>query len=162
MIVFMRVDDRLVHGQCQTRIIPGNNINRVVAIDEPTATNPTLKKVFEMSTGVGIKCTVQTYDAAVNTIRKCIVNDKRTLIIARRPETFARLYKDVEGLPKVLNCANIPYEGKGFMIRRDTWIDETQQAALNEMDAMGVDVYFEQFPNDGESVVHWKDEKDKH
>lgn len=44
MITFIRSDDRLIHGQCQTKIIPMNKINRVICVDDATASNSMLKK----------------------------------------------------------------------------------------------------------------------
>lgn len=160
MIIFIRSDDRLIHGQCQTRIIPMNNITRVIAIDEEAASNPMLKKIFEMASPSGVQTTVHTFEDALTPIRKCIVNDKRTLIIARRPSVLLNIFKEISDLPKVINCANIPRVGEGFLIRRDIWIDNEQKAALNELDNMGVDVYFQQFPGDNGPEIHWKDVKD--
>ena len=49
MIVFIRCDDRLIHGQCKTKIIPLNKITRVIGVDDATAANPMLKRIFEMA-----------------------------------------------------------------------------------------------------------------
>lgn len=162
MIAFIRSDDRLIHGQCQTKIIPLNKINRVIGVDDPTASNPMLKKVFEMAAPQGVRVTVHTFEDALTPIRKCLVNDKRTLIIARRPSTLLRLFKEIPDLPKYINVANIPHEKEGFEIRRDIWIDDEQKAALNELDALGVSIQFQQFPGDGQPEVFWKNVKDQH
>ncbi len=162
MIVFIRSDDRLIHGQCQTKIIPLNKINRVIGVDDETVQNPMLKKVFEMAAPSGVRCTVHSVKEALEPIRKCCVNDKRTLIIARRPSTLLKLFQAIPELPKSINCANIPQSKEGFLIRRDIWIDPEQQAALSELDALGVDVYFQQFPGNNGPEIHWKDEKGKH
>lgn len=87
---------------------------------------------------------------------------KKTLIITRRPSTLLRLFKEVPELPKLINVANIPHEGKGFMIRRDCWIDDEQKDALNQLDGLGVDIYFQQFPGDGLVDIHWKNVKDQY
>ena len=162
MITFIRSDDRLIHGQCQTKIIPMNSINRVICVDDATANNPMLKRICEMAAPNGVRCTCHTFEDSLTPIRKCVVNDKRTLIIARRPSTLLKIYKEVPELPKLLNVANIPHEGSGFMIRRDCWIDDEQKAALNELDALGVDIFFNQFPGDGLADIHWKNVKDQH
>lgn len=162
MIVFIRSDDRLIHGQCQTKIIPLNNINRVIGIDNPTATNPMLKRIFEMAAPSGVKCTVHTFEDALTPIRKCMVNDKRTLIIARRPSTLLKIYEAIPDLYKEVNVANIPKEGEGFFARRDIWIDNEQLAALKKMDELGVNIEFRQFPGDGQPDVFFKDIKNQH
>lgn len=162
MIVFIRSDDRLIHGQCQTKIIPLNKINRVIGVDDATATNPVLKRIFEMAAPQGVKVTVHTFEDSLERIRKCMVNDKRTLIIARRPSTILRIYREIPDLYKEVNVANIPKEGEGFFARRDIWIDNEQLAALKELDKLGVNIQFQQFPGDGQPEVYFKDIKDQH
>ena len=76
MITFIRVDDRLIHGQCQTKIIPMNKINRVIGVDDNTANNPMLKRIFEMAAPSGVRVTVHTFEDALTPISKCMVNDK--------------------------------------------------------------------------------------
>lgn len=162
MITFIRSDDRLIHGQCQTKIIPMNKINRVIGVDDPTANNPMLKRIFEMAAPQGVRVTVHTFEDALTPISKCMVNDKRTLIIARRPSTLLKLYEKFPDLYKEVNVANIPREGEGFLIRKDIWIDPEQLAAIKELDKLGVNVYFQQFPGDGAEPLYWKNVKDKY
>lgn len=162
MITFIRVDDRLIHGQCQTKIIPMHNINRVIGIDDPTASDPMLKKIFVMAAPSGVRATVDRLDEAIERIKKCMVNDKRTLIIARRPSTYVKVYEAIPDLLKTLNVANLPKDGEdGFWLRRDIWINDTERKALDQLVDMDVDVYFQQFPGDGFPEIRWKDARDK-
>lgn len=162
MIAFLRVDDRLIHGQCQTKIIPMNSINRVIGVDDETANNPMLKKIFEMAAPQGVKVTVHTFEDSLDRIRKCIVNDKRTLVIARRPSTFVKIYEAIPELYKTLNVANLPKDTEdGYWLRRDIWINSHEKEALDKLDEMGVDIYFQQFPGDGFAEIRWKDVKNK-
>ena len=43
MINLIRCDDRLIHGQCMTRLVQHYFIKNIIVIDEFTATNPTMK-----------------------------------------------------------------------------------------------------------------------
>ena len=162
MITFIRVDDRLIHGQCQTKIIPMNSINRVIGVDDNTANNAMLKKIFEMAAPSGVRVTVHTLEDSLMPISKCMVNDKRTLIITRRPSTLLKLYEKLPDLYKEVNIANIPQENEGFLIRKDIWIDNEQLAAIKELDKMGVNLFFQQFPGDGADNFYWKDVKGKY
>ena len=162
MIVFIRCDDRLIHGQCQTKIIPLNKITRVIGVDDATATNPMLKRIFEMAAPQGVKVTVHTFDDALTPIRKCMINEKRTLIITRRPSTLLKIYQAVPDLVKTVNVANIPKEKDGFWVRRDIWINEEELAALKELDQLGISIQFQQFPGDGQPELYFKDIKDQH
>lgn len=163
MITFIRSDDRLIHGQCQTKIIPMNSINRVIGVDDPTANNDMLKRIFEMAAPTGVRVTVHTLEDSLTPISKCMVNDKRTLIIARRPSTILKLYEKLPDLYKEINIANIPKEEEeGFLIRKDIWINPEQLEAIKQLDNLGVNIFFQQFPGDGVDVFYWKDVKDKY
>ena len=162
MIVFIRRDDRLIHGQCQTKIIPLNKITRVIGVDDATAANPMLKRIFEMAAPQGVKVTVHSVADALTPIRKCMINDKRTLIITRRPSTLLKIYKAIPDLMKTINVANMPKEKDGFWVRRDIWVNEEELAALKELDALGATIQFQQFPGDGQPELYFKDIQNQH
>ena len=162
MIVFIRCDDRLIHGQCQTKIIPLNKITRVIGVDDATAANPMLKRIFEMAAPQGVKVTVHSVADALTPIRKCMINDKRTLIITRRPSTLLKIYKAIPDLMKTINVANMPKEKDGFCVRRDIWVNEEELAALKELDALGATIQFQQFPGDGQPELYFKDIQNQH
>ena len=162
MIVFIRFDDRLIHGQCQTKIIPLNKITRVIGVDDATAANPMLKRIFEMAAPQGVKVTVHSVADALTPIRKCMINDKRTLIITRRPSTLLKIYKAIPDLMKTINVANMPKEKDGFWVRRDIWVNEEELAALKELDALGAPIQFQQFPGDGQPELYFTDIKTQH
>lgn len=162
MIVFIRCDDRLIHGQCQTKIIPLNKITRVIGVDDPTAANPMLKRIFEMAAPQGVKVTVHSLANALTPIRKCMINDKRTLIITRRPSTLLKIYKEIPDLMKTINVANMPKEKDGFWVRRDIWVNEEELAALKELDQLGAVIQFQQFPGDGQPELYFKDIQNHH
>lgn len=162
MITFMRSDDRLIHGQVQTKIIPMYGINRVVTIDETTASNPMLKKIFEMAAPQGVRATVSTFEDAVPYIEKALVNQKKTLILARRPSTFVKIYERFPQLPKEFNVANIPHTDGATQIALDIWLDEEQLAAVKKLGEMGVDIHFQLYPGMQGSSCYWKEVKDKY
>ena len=162
MIIFMRSDDRLIHGQVQTKIIPMYGVNRVVAIDEDTAANPTLKKIFEMAAPQGVRATVSTFEDGCIYIEKALKNDKKTLILARRPSTFVRIYEKYPELPKEFNTANIPHEDGSIQVALDIWLDSDQMEAIKKLDSLGVNIHFQLYPGMQGSSCYWKDVKDKY
>ncbi len=166
MIIFVRSDDRLIHGQVQTKIVPLNQINRIVCVDDTTASNPTLKKIFEAASPVGTKTTVHTLERAIPLIQKAVDDSKyRILILARRPSTLAKIYKAVPGMLPRLDIANIPQSkdsANEIMVAKDCYCDQRQMAAIKEMAALGVEIYFELFPGQSWPTVYWKDIKGKY
>ena len=47
MINLIRCDDRLIHGQCMTRLVQHYKINHIIVVDEFTANDPTMKMVIK-------------------------------------------------------------------------------------------------------------------
>ncbi len=86
MITLVRCDDRLIHGQCVTTIIPKNGIKRVVAIDEYAATTPMMKNIFLAAAPKGVRVLVATMEQAVPMLEKSLVDDVHTLVLMRFPE----------------------------------------------------------------------------
>ena len=50
MIKLIRCDDRLIHGQVIVRVISSFDINKIVIVDDFTASNEVLKSVFALAT----------------------------------------------------------------------------------------------------------------
>ena len=46
MISLIRCDERLIHGQCMQFIVRDYSIKRILAVDNATAMNNVLKKIF--------------------------------------------------------------------------------------------------------------------
>ena len=159
MITFMRSDDRLIHGQVQTQIIPLNGIKHIIAIDEPTAKNAMLKRIFEMAAPQGTTAKVYTFKNAIDPIKKALTNDTKTLVIARLPSTFAQLYDEIEGLPKELNVASIPHVEGNKKITDYCSMNEEEIAACNKMSDSGVHVYLQLFP--AKAAADWENVKNK-
>lgn len=85
MINLIRCDDRLIHGQCMTRLVQHYFIKHIIVIDEFTATNSTMKYVVEKIAMPGMKNDVYTVEEAIDPIREAIADKVRTMIVFRFP-----------------------------------------------------------------------------
>ena len=66
MIKLIRSDDRLIHGQCVTQIVKLYAIQHILVIDDFTATNPFLKRIFEKAVPSNITAEALTFDQAIS------------------------------------------------------------------------------------------------
>ncbi|MDR1793836.1 MAG: PTS sugar transporter subunit IIB [Erysipelotrichaceae bacterium] len=162
MIAVMRSDDRLIHGQVQTRIIPLNGIKRVITIDKINASNPMLKRIYEMAAPHGVECTVVDFDEGVALIKEAMNDDVRTLILARVPSVFADLYRAVDGLPMYLNIATVPAVVGEVQVKLEDhcYLNEKELNAVKEMGNNGVDVVIQQHPSS--PAISWNSIKGKY
>lgn len=161
MIKLVRCDDRLIHGQCITQVVPMYHITQIIAIDEATATNPTLKKIFMNAAPNGVKAVPFTYEDSISRIQKCAASEHPTLILIRTPDVYEKLLKDVPGLPKELNVASVP---KGDVpckeIASGTYFTDAQIASCNRMADAGVRIWIQRITS--EPITEWNNVRGKY
>ena len=154
MVVLVRCDDRLIHGQCMTVVVKGNHIERIIVVDDLTASNSILRSVFKAAVPADMKAGVYTVDEVAPLIEKAMGDDVRTLVLMKSPITYKRLLEKVPELPKELNV--------GPMSKRKgtTEVTPTDEAqAVKDVVDQGAHVFFQQVPS--QPVVEWDDVKDR-
>lgn len=160
MIKLVRCDDRLIHGQCITEVVPQHGITQILAIDDDTASNPTLKKIFMMAAPPGVKAVPFTYEEALPRIRKIVASPNPTLLLIRVPDIYERLLADVPELPKDLNVASVPkVTDDGVLITVGTYLTPAHIASCNRMNDNGVRIWFQRVRTD--TILEWKNIREK-
>ena len=155
MIKLMRCDDRLIHGQCVTKIVPVYGIKAIICVDDPTASNATLKKIFMMASPKGVKTTPVTFQQALPMLREALTNSVPTLVIFRVPDMMERLLNEIPELPKDLNVASVPFVAKtgGTEIGPGVYFTDQQLESVKRMAASGVRIWLQKTPD--QAVVEW-------
>ena len=159
MIRLIRCDDRLIHGQCMISVTKEYNIDRIIVVDDFTATNAILRNVFEKAVNSRIKATCVTVEQSVNEIEKAKTNDENTLILMKTPQVFVELRKRVGSLPDELNIG--PMSNRKGTKRVALWCNllPSEIEAVRQLVENGVHVYFRQVMNNKQ--IEWSDVKDK-
>ena len=106
MILLLRVDSKLVRSAKNISAV--NGADRVVAVDDAIASNPTLRDTEIMSAPITCKARVWGTEEAIDHLKKSVKNVYKTLVVAKDPKTFVRLLDEIEGLPKAVNFAKQP------------------------------------------------------
>lgn len=73
MIVQIRIDDRLIHGQVAMVWSKELNTPRIIVANNDAASNDTVKMTLKMATPTGIKTIVKDLDGAIQ-----LINDSKT------------------------------------------------------------------------------------
>lgn len=106
MIVMVRVDDRLIHGQVAvgwTRTLGANHI--VVANDEVAKDN-TQKMLLKIATPVNVKSTILPVAEAAAFLATEKFGSDKVLVLVRDPQSLLMLLEGGVKLPKV-NIGNV-------------------------------------------------------
>ncbi|PKM72279.1 MAG: PTS mannose/fructose/sorbose transporter subunit IIB [Firmicutes bacterium HGW-Firmicutes-16] len=90
---YLRIDDRLIHGQIVTAWCRALEIKEIVAIDDKLASNPTLQSIMMMGIPSNYRHHVVTFDQA----RKIFAEqgEGNRLFVTRMPQDLANLREEL-------------------------------------------------------------------
>lgn len=72
MINLIRCDDRLIHGQCMTRLVQHFKIKHIIVVDDFTANDPTMRAIIKMLAMPGMENEAVSVKDAIEPIKKAI------------------------------------------------------------------------------------------
>lgn len=145
---YVRIDDRLIHGQTIVAWCPTLSIQEIIAIDDESAKNPMLRSIMKMSVPSSYKTYIVTTDEA----KKILSEDsgRNRLVIVRFPTQLPLITEEVK------NCTSITL---GNIAKRADSVHKVSGATgifylsaedvsiLDNLAASGLDVVFQQLPN---------------
>lgn len=153
--VYVRVDDRLIHGQTIVAWCPTLGIEEIIAVDDVSAKNPMLKSILTMGVPKNYKTNIVTGEEANELLKQ--KGDKNYLVIVKVPEKLEELKENIGDCEQLI---------LGNMAKRaDTihkvngatgifYLSDADVALLDGLAAEGIDIVFHQLPN--ASKLSWK------
>lgn len=149
-IAFMRVDDRIIHGQVVTRWLSEIPADGVIAVDDDAANSQVISQVLKSAVPGGLKSFVLTVDDFVEKWPKISESTKKYFLVAKTPVTFKRILEAGIDLTSELNTLNV-----GPMSERKGAVKVGPNANLlpDELDAFeflkekGFTTYFQLVPD---------------
>lgn len=146
MILFFRIDDRLIHGQIATTWIRHEAPDLVVLADDKTAGNPMLTSLQRMSAPKDIPLHVLTVDKAIEKL-KGDFREKKVFLLVGNVAAANKIGLSCQ--PKALNLGNLGYkEGYEKLINR-LFVSQEDRRQLQELLDAGVGLYAQMLPNEG-------------
>lgn len=156
LINLIRVDDRLIHGQCMTRLVPHYSIKHIIVVDEFTANNSIMKMVIEKAAMPGVKNEVFNVVGCYDPITKAINDPVATMIVFRYPQIAKDIFDHVEGLPKSLMVGPVQKKDGATTIIDGTYCSKEEMKVFDYLeDNHHVDVFFQVVPD--MKRTEWKD-----
>lgn len=145
MIVWSRIDSRLIHGQVIEAWLPHLKVARVVVADDEAASDPLSKAAYEMAVPPEIKLELS---APSRVDFASLASDKvPTLVLFR--DVQAAVDARERGLPDgVLNIGNV-HSGPGrVQVTRSVFLDERDKQALVHLAQSGMKVSVQAVPTE--------------
>ncbi len=145
---YVRVDDRLIHGQTIVAWCPTLSIKEIIAIDDDSAKNPTLKSIMKM----GVPSTYNTHIVTTEEAKELLAKDGsgNRLVIVKYPEKLSEIQAGISAAESIV-LGNIAK-------RTDTvhkvsgatgifYLSDHDVAIIDLFASNGIDVCFQQLPN---------------
>lgn len=145
---YVRVDDRLIHGQTIVAWCPTLSIKEIIAIDDDSAKNPTLKSIMKM----GVPSTYTTHIVTTEEARELLSQDSSVnrLVIVRLPEKLPDIEEGVLKAESVTLGNIAKREDTVHKVSGATgifYLSDHDIAIMDNIASKGTEVCFQQLPN---------------
>ncbi|MCI9292483.1 MAG: PTS sugar transporter subunit IIB [Erysipelotrichaceae bacterium] len=152
-VSFIRVDDRMIHGQTCTRWALEYPCDGIVAINDAAATNSVLKAAYKSASGK--KTFIWTMEDWEKKCQKVLASDTRYFLITKNPLDMKKILVDQGfqcGIDKVIigPCNDRPNAVK---LGNNQSITQEEADALEAISQAGYDVEFRLLPD--VSIGNW-------
>lgn len=159
MALYVRVDDRLIHGQIIANWAGYLNVKNIIGVDDKTAANPTLQSIMKMSVPKTYTCEILNVEKGVEKIRELAQKNENTLVIVRFPRLLERLLFDLDNVENV-NIGNVSKsEGVVHEVSSNVYLSDEDVVVIDRLFSKGVDISFKTLPDS--SSVNWGKVRDK-
>ncbi len=153
-VSFIRVDDRMIHGQTCTRWALEYPCDGIVAVNDAAATNSVLKAAYKSASGK--KTFIWTMEDWQKKCQKVLDSDTRYFLITKNPMDMKKILVDQKfdcGLKKVVigPCNDRPGSVK---LGNNQSITKEEAEAIEEMYKAGYEVEFRLIPDEG--IGNWE------
>lgn len=141
---FVRVDDRLIHGQvCTAWLHAYSNVTHVLVVDDKTAQDPFMQTMFELLIPKGISIEIKSIADAVKEIKAGL--PKPTMMICKTPATIKGL-RDGGVDIDFFNIGGMGMTGKRYKFYRNISADDEERAILKELSEKGIKIEIQIVP----------------
>lgn len=151
MIVALRVDDRLVHGQVALAWSKTLGTQGIIVANDRAAGNDIQKMTLKLATPSGQKMTVCTIEKAIDLLKNPKAEAMRLMVIVSTVKDALKICRNIEEAKEVnlagagrLEGGNM--EDKTILVKSCVFLTENEMDALRELLAMGITVFHQPLP----------------
>ncbi len=160
-ISFVRIDDRVIHGQLITRWARELPCDGIVAIDDAVAADPLLSSVMK---GAVSDTKVWLFDTAtaIEKLPKVIASEKRYFVIGKSPLTLQRIEQagiSLKNSNGKINVGPMSARANTITIGPNQSVTQDEAAAFEWLTGQGHAVEFRLVPD--ASFYTWQDARQK-
>lgn len=139
MILLLRVDHRLLHGQVAVSWCQGLGANCVFCVGDHVANDPVWKTTLKLGKPAGCKLVIKDMDHAVEAINSG-VTDKYRMIVSVQTVAEAKELADRCPVVTSINLGNTKASPTTREVSRQVFLEPEEEAMIRELIDRGVEV----------------------
>jgi mannose/fructose/N-acetylgalactosamine-specific phosphotransferase system component IIB len=146
MIVLIRIDDRLIHGQVVEGWVNFLKATCIFVADDRVASNPFQRTIMELSVPQGLRAVIGRVEDICDLVRTAALNADKIILLFSNPADVLRAINS--GLDcRVLNIGGMHYVPGKRKLMDVLAVDDADLAALKELAAKGIKIDVQTVPN---------------
>lgn len=146
-VTFVRIDDRLIHGQVVTAWTKQYGIQKIIVIDDGLYKDEFMINILKMVAPSGIELQIESTLTVAEKVVLINKNEKKTMLLLKFPNVAKKLLE----LGIKFNELNLGGMGAGpnrKVLYRNVSVSDEELATLNELNQKGVIIYLQAIPTD--------------
>lgn len=146
MVIQLRIDDRLIHGEVITMWLRYTNAEVVMVVDDETATNQIMKNAMKLAQPAGVAMPIVTIRRAIELLNEKGDGQKRIFVVTNNSENARKI---VEGTTCIheLNAGAMRSAPGKKQADLKVFIDDSDIENLKAIRDKGVKVYSQTKPD---------------
>lgn len=158
-ISFVRIDDRVIHGQIVTKWSKFKKCDGILVVDDAIAKDEFRARVLKAAAPSGVKVGIYTLEEGLEKIEKANQAKNSYFLISNSPVNFKKLIEMGADFGKELNVGPMSARPDAKTAGRNLAIDNKEKEAFQFLDSKGIKIYFQLTPDDTE--ILWGKVKEK-
>ena len=152
MIVLLRVDERLIHGQVATRWSTGLGVSRIMVANDEVAADEMQKGILRMVAPPGIATSIISKEKAATNILADKYEAQKVLMVLKNPIDALDLME--KGLEiKEINVGNMAKRDETVQIKKSISITKEEYDAFKELMNRGVKLTARMVPDEADVLL---------
>lgn len=143
-ISMVRVDERLIHGQIIIKWIESTKVNRVIVIDDDSASDPVVGKILRMSTPNGINLEILSLEDGIKTL--LTEDNENVIILVKHLWIVKKIYERGVSIKEV-NVGRIPSDIGRKKICSNVFLSDEDMDIIKYFNKEGVNVFVQIVPD---------------
>ncbi len=153
MIVMVRLDERLIHGQVAIKWSRHTGVDRIVVVSDEAAANPLIQKSLMMAAPATAKTAIKSIADALTLLKDPRIENHKVLVIVASPEDLLTIVQNISGigLVNVGNYGRIaPRQGELMRksYRSNLYAYDNEVEVLKKVIATGIKCNYQTIPDD--------------